>query len=140
MRKHLQKKNWAPDVIDEVVNRLIVMKYVDDEAFARDFVASRVRGRPIGPSRITRDLRRKEIDPDLIEEAIATLPEGYEEEMACSEAQRIWEKNSSAPEDLRVRRTISYLMRRGFSYSASQGAVRGLHDQHDWDHSGPDLP
>lgn len=140
MRKHLQKKNWAPSVIEDVINRLVVMQYIDDRAFARDFVASRARGRPIGQSRIIRDLRRKDIDPDLIEDAIATLPDGYEESVVRGEAERIWDKNSSVPEELRVRRTISYLMRRGFSYSASQSAVRALRDQENWDHLDSDLP
>ncbi|HET7616396.1 MAG TPA: RecX family transcriptional regulator, partial [Bacillales bacterium] len=51
---YLQKKEAEPEVIEKVIGRLEHHQYIDDEEFAKSFVASRKRTSSKGPAVIRR--------------------------------------------------------------------------------------
>ena len=64
MRARLMEKDWAEEaVVDQVLARLEELGYLNDEEFAANFANSRLTAKPIGRSRLRRDLRRKNSCP-----------------------------------------------------------------------------
>lgn len=62
---------YPRELVDEVVTRLIELNYLDDAAFAREWLESRDRARPRGTTVLRRELALKGIERDTITEALA---------------------------------------------------------------------
>ena len=62
----LKKKGLQEEIFDPVLDRLTDAGLVDDEAFARVFVASRQRTRPRGSRGLDADLRQRGISTEVI--------------------------------------------------------------------------
>jgi len=126
MRDYLLRKNWAPGAISVVISRLIEMEYLDDVAFAKNYVNSRIRGSSLGPSRIKQDLRRKKVDPEIIESAMESIPTDYEGKEVMVAAEKIWLRHKAADRNARIRKSVAYLVRRGFTYDVASSAIRKM--------------
>ena len=72
LRTRLAALGYPTDLIEETIERLGVLGYLDDEAYARAWVASRDRARPRGATALRRELLRQGLGRDL---ADATLRE-----------------------------------------------------------------
>ena len=60
LRGRLLEKEWADaGVVAHVLSRLEELGYLDDEQFAAHYTASRLTVKPLGPSRLRRDLQRR---------------------------------------------------------------------------------
>jgi len=71
-RRRLRHLGYRHGLVDEVLERLLGLGYLDDEAFARAWVESRDRARPRGESALRRELALKGIE----RETVATVLEG----------------------------------------------------------------
>lgn len=126
MRERLLEKDWAEEsIVEQVVVRLIELRYLDDEQFAASYASSRLTVRPLGRTRLRRDLQRKKIPNEVAEQ---TLNEIYrdqaEEELidrAVSKRLRLKGPPNSREE---VKKLFDYLMRRGFNYQLSLRKAR----------------
>jgi len=65
----LRRKGFEADDIDRAVERLDELRLLDDAALAGRFVEFRSVDRGWGPIRLTTELRRRGVDPDLAESA-----------------------------------------------------------------------
>lgn len=61
------RKSDQTDVIDKVIERLIELKYLDDQRFCEQWVEERSRLRPRGKYLLSQELRRKGIEKELLE-------------------------------------------------------------------------
>ena len=78
LRGRLLEKNWTnAEIVDAVLEKLKEYKYLDDEQFARDFAASKLRRKPLGKRRLQQTLSQKKLDPEIIVEAIEQAYENY---------------------------------------------------------------
>lgn len=126
MRARLMEKDWAEEaVVDQVLARLEELGYLNDEEFAANFANSRLTAKPVGRSRLRRDLQRKKLQSETIEN---TLDEAYEQqsedeliERAISKRLRL--KGAPATRE-ESKRLFDYLIRRGFSYDLVIRKVR----------------
>lgn len=126
MRDYLAKKKWNPETVNVVINRLAEMDYLNDTEFANNYVNSRIRASSVGPSRIKQDLRRKKIDPEIIENAMQCIPQDYEQTEALVVAEKVWSRHKSAEANARFRKSVAHLVRRGFTYEVASSTVRKL--------------
>ncbi len=62
VRRHLTRAGYRPELVAGAIERLTELGILDDEAFARSWVASRDRARPRGEHAIRTELARKGID------------------------------------------------------------------------------
>jgi SOS response regulatory protein OraA/RecX len=62
----------AMTVINQVLARLHELNYLDDEAFARDYIHDRINFKPRGKFLLKRELKLKGIPPEIAEIAIET--------------------------------------------------------------------
>ncbi len=116
LRRRLRQKGHTPEAIEFAIERALSTRLLDDAAFARNFVASRA-GRGRGPARLRRDLTALGVDRGLIDAAIqAHWPEPEDAlDLALDLARRRARQLANLPRDVRRRRLLAYLERRGFS-------------------------
>ena len=114
-RRLLRKAHPRP-AVEAALERAVGLGLLDDAAFARNFVQSRAaRGR--GPSRLTRDLLAMGVERPLIDRALAA--EWSEGEDRSSVPLALATKRAAQlgaiPRQVKRRRVLAYLARRGFA-------------------------
>lgn len=128
IRRSLLKKGYAETIVEDTVADLERVGVVDDAAYARAFVRGRFSGRGYGPARLRQDLMRKGVARTVIDEALAELVETEDMgDEARQQAERKWRALTSE-EDVRKRKkkTMDYLVRRGFGFDVARDAVERL--------------
>jgi len=71
VRRRLVDAGYRTSLVEEAVERLLLLGYLDDDAFARAWVESRDRARPRGARALRAELRRKGVPDDAVEAALA---------------------------------------------------------------------
>ncbi len=126
IRARLMEKDWAEEaVVDQVIARLEELGYLNDEELAANFAGSRLAAKPLGRSRLRRDLQRKKLPPETIENALDEAYEQRSEEELIDLAIGKRARSKGAPatrED--AKRLFDYLIRRGFNYDLVIRKVR----------------
>ena len=131
VRDALARKGFAEPIIEDTVADLERLGVVDDAAYARAFARGRFSGRGYGPARLRQDLIKKGVAREAIDAALAELTEAEDLGGAAREqAQKKWRALSSE-DDLRKRKkkTLDYLMRRGFGFDSARSAVDAAAEQ-----------
>jgi regulatory protein len=124
----LNQSGFENDVIGAVLADLERADLVNDEEFARIWVASRVSSGAAGRHKLRWELRRKGIHEDLIRRAVdEAVNDETEVEQALGLARRrLRGQPAEGPELLRLRRL---LLSRGYGFSTVETAMRRLSSQ-----------
>ena len=123
IRRRLTKKEVAPKTIDEALERLERMGYVDDRAFARFWIENRQRFRPMSARGLRYELQQKGVAQSIIGELIDDIVE--EDDAAYRAAYKRYRRYQGKTRSEYEKHLGSYLQRRGFSY----GVIRQALDQ-----------
>ena len=140
IRRRLTAMGYQTGLVESTVTRLIELGYLDDQRYAAAWIASRDRSRPRGSTALRRELRRKGIEPAVIEGALAErekatrgedTPDGSEAPEQAGDlaaAVRLLERRAAAlarEPDLRKRRQKAYglLARNGFDPEVCVAAI-----------------
>lgn len=123
----LQGAGYLERTIGLVLYKLEKERLIDDEIFARDWVQAR-RNQQFGKGRIMQELRQKGISQEMAERAMAdgdcTDPD--EESPAQRLAEKLLRRVQSEPDaEKAMRKVMSAMARRGFSFEESKKAVAG---------------
>jgi regulatory protein len=70
-RRRLHHLGYPHDLVDTVIERLVEMDYLDDEAFARAWVESRDRAKPRGETALRRELALKGVDRSVVDDVLS---------------------------------------------------------------------
>jgi regulatory protein len=124
----LRRRGAPADVADDVVADLTARGDLDDEAFARDWVATRA-PRGYGPARLRAELRTRGVDASLVEAALAEAAragasEDGELERARAVARRRWPSLQRGDRARAAARLRDHLRRRGYSAAVVARVVR----------------
>ena len=128
LRRRLLQKQHPPAAVDGALQRLSAAGLIDDARFAVDYAAAKAR-RGRGPARLVRDLQVQGIDRRVAEEAVRTslAAEGLDVSGRVRElAQKRAKQLAGLPPQVRKRRLMAFLMRRGFGGADIRGLVEGL--------------
>ena len=119
VRKKLSGLHYEKHIVDEVVETLHRLGYLDDEAFSEQFVRSRIRSKAHGPRRVRIDLLKLGVDAEVVDATVASACEADEIRLAAGKAGRkYWRRAMREPDDRKRRwKFVQYLMRRGFDGS-----------------------
>lgn len=114
LSRRLEAKKFPPEIVRQAVTFLKEKKFLDDEAFTKAWVESRLK-KPYGMRRIIQELSLKGIDKELIRAKFQAVQD-YSEEDTVTEIvkNKMYTLKSVSPEKAK-RRIYSYLLRRGFS-------------------------
>ncbi len=128
MRKRLLEKDWADQAtVDQVIARLEELGYLNDEQFAAGYAASRLTLKPLGRARLRRDLQRKQLSSQTVENALdeAYTTRGEDELIETAIDKRTRSKGRPATRE-ETKKLFDYLIRRGFSYDLVIRKIREL--------------
>jgi regulatory protein len=119
----LRRRGAPAEVAAEVVNDLVARGYVDDAAFARQWVTARA-ARGYGAARLRAELRTRGIALPLIAAALSAL--GGDDTLASARetARRRLPALRRGRADRVAPRLRDYLLRRGFSTSIVVRVIR----------------
>lgn len=122
----LAQAEFSPGVISEVISWLSEIGYLNDEAFAKGWVDSRIRLKPMGARRLELELRQKGVAGETARAALAGVTEEREFEWALAIAsQRLRRMEGVAREPAR-RRLFGLLQRRGFRPDVVRAVISRL--------------
>ena len=134
MRDKLQEKAFSAPIIEEVIDRLYELDYLDDTAYAERYARERFERKGYGPRRIRRELRRRGVGPHDIEDAAAAV---FDRETALEKARGHTRKRLSRlareSDPWKRRKKLSdYLLRRGFDYDIARQVVDETAEEEGW--------
>ncbi|WPP39773.1 regulatory protein RecX [Paenibacillus hunanensis] len=126
--RKLKEKGHDEHVIETTLERLEQEKLIDDHLFAEQWARQRVRTQKKGKVWIRQELRQKGVQPAHIEQALGEIDEDEELVSATMLARKKW--NSTSGEWLdKKRKTMAYLMRRGYSSDLVRRALAAMEEQ-----------
>jgi len=127
-RKELADKLAKRLVPDEIANRLLdrfeEVGLVDDEAFARSWIASRQPGKGLARRALAQELRRKGVDDEVAREALDEIDPEEEREVGRALVRKKLRAMSRLDEQAMVRRLVGMLARKGYSPGMAFAIVR----------------
>lgn len=113
VRRYLAGKQVAPEVIEEIVERLTRVGLLNDQAFAQYWRENRENFRPKGAAALRQELRQKGVSREAVDRALAGMDEeGAALDLARARARRLGGLDKPAFK----RRLAAYLGRRGYAY------------------------
>lgn len=130
MEAYLKRRQYAPQVIAAVMDKLKDYGFVDDGELSQRAVDSLSRQR-LGRRAIERKLRQRGVDKELVREALDAYRPEDESENARQLAATLWERYREAEPRKRWQKTTAALARRGFSWDSIQSAMEGLSSSED---------
>ena len=130
MEAYLKRRQYAPQVIAAVMDKLKDYGFVDDGELSQRAVDSLSRQR-LGRGAIERKLRQRGVDKELVREALDAYRPEDESENARQLAATLWERYREAEPRKRWQKTTAALARRGFSWDSIQSAMEGLSSSED---------
>ena len=122
LRQFLERRSFEPDVIDDVLKALREEGLVDDAGYARRFAEDRRLLDQWGNERIARDLIRRGIDRELVDEALA----GHDRRDEIGVAVELLDRRFPLPFDSDRERDKAWrmLVRRGYEPELAYDAIR----------------
>jgi regulatory protein len=132
-RRRLRHLGYRHPLVEQVLERLVEMGYLDDEAFAQAWVESRDRARPRGESALRRELALKGVPREtvtaVLEERAASAAADAGPDLSA--ALKLLERRRSSLErepdpSKRRQRAYALLARNGFDPEVCQAASGAL--------------
>ena len=124
LRRKVGRRDYPAEVVEQVLNDLERLGYVDDAKFAAAKAADAAGFKKHGPRRAALELRRAGVDQATVERAVDAV---YEDADSLSVARELAEKKAPALRKLDPavarRRLYGMLLRRGFEYETVKPVV-----------------
>jgi regulatory protein len=126
LRERLLEKA-AAESVEQVIARLSELGYLNDEQFAASFANARLTLKPLGRTRLRRDLQRKKLAPPVVEQALTEAYQEHDEEALIERAieKRLRAKGLPTSRE-EAKKLCDYLLRRGFGYDLVLKKLREL--------------
>ena len=127
-RKELSDKLASRNVPDEIATALLdrfeEVGLVDDEAFARSWIASRQPGKGLARRALAQELRRKGIDDEVARDALDEVDPADEEAAARALVRKKLRTLSRVDDTTATRRLVGMLARKGYASGLAFAVVR----------------
>ena len=127
----LDELQYGEGDILATVARLQELNLLDDEAYAREFVRSRLATKPVSRQKLYLDLRAHKLPEETVRTVLDELPKETEADNALEVAKKFWRQMSALEEPVRRERVLRRLTSRGFSAEASMAAIREAAEEED---------
>ena len=116
LKNRLIDKGYDTHDIDRIIGDFKAQGLIDDKKFARLWAGRRLQSSRQAPAVIRRELLLKQVDKDIVEDAISRLSQDFNEEEAAGElVDRRLKTLRGIDKNKARQRLFGYLKRRGFS-------------------------
>ncbi len=113
LHMHLRRKGIPDEIIETTLRRLKGAQLVNDQAFAQQWVESRVEHRPRSSKALAYELRAKGVPEEIIAQVLAPLDDA---QLALKAARLYTRRLEGLPRDIYRQKMIAHLAQKGFSY------------------------
>ncbi|CAB4711141.1 MAG: regulatory protein RecX [Actinobacteria bacterium] len=120
----LAKKLVPEEIATRLLDRFEEVGLVDDEAFARAWVASRQPGKGLARRALAQELRRKGIDDEVAREALDEIDPADEEQAARVLVRKKLRSLARVDDQTATRRLVSMLARKGYGSGVAFAVVK----------------
>jgi len=110
----MRRRGVPEDAAETVLGRFEDVGLIDDAAFARAWVDSRHHGRGLARRALAHELRHRGVADDVVREAVDGLDRDEEYATAVALATRRLAALHGLPRDVRIRRAMGALARKGY--------------------------
>ena len=124
LRQALLRKDIDDDVADAVLRKFLDAGLVNDAEFAESWVQQRHQYQGLGRKALGFELRRKGVDDALVADALSTMDEDAEADRARELVRRKLRSQHSLEDQVRRRRLVGMLARKGYGESLAFRVVR----------------
>jgi regulatory protein len=126
LRGRLLEKNWTnEEIVDSVIGKLEEYGYLNDEKFARDFAASKIRQKPQGKRVLRQKLALKLVPKETVDVALDKVFEETPEADLVDRAIKKRVRLKGKPETREdTKKFYDFLMRQGFPYDLVSSRMR----------------
>ncbi|MDL2258470.1 regulatory protein RecX [Eubacteriales bacterium OttesenSCG-928-K08] len=128
VERYLDEQQYGEYEIQQVVDRLTELGYLNDANYADEFVRTRLNTKPISRGHLKTQLLAHELPADIIDEALSKITAEQEFENTLAVAQKHFAQLESYPEKERNERLYRRLLGRGFSHDNIMRAIRCLNE------------
>lgn len=128
LRTRLLEKPWTDAaIVDAVLDKLKGYKYLDDEQYARDVAAAKLRQRPQGRRRLERAMAERKLDRTVIETAVDEAYQARPESDLIDEAIQRRLRVRGVPKTREdTKRLHDHLVRQGFDFGLIRDKLRDI--------------
>jgi regulatory protein len=120
----MARRDVPEEVADRVLDRFTEVGLVDDAAYAEVLVRSRHAERGLSRRALAMELRRKGVDDEIAQEALAQVDDADEEQAARALARKKLRTTRGLDREVRLRRAYGALGRKGYGGSLVSRVVR----------------
>ena len=124
VEQKLLSKEYAPPVVQKVIERLQTNGLVEDGQFAQTWIENRTEFRPRSRRLLAMELRQKGISDEIIEQSFDDLDS--EEKLALNAARKYAHRLNGLEREKFRMRMLGFLARRGFSFEVSRETERTI--------------
>lgn len=120
----LAKRQVPAELARRLLDRFEEVGLVDDEAFARSWVASRQSTKGLAPRALAQELRRKGVADEVVREAVDDVDPESQEQAARALVRKKLRSLSRVDDTTATRRLVGMLARKGYSSGMAFAIVR----------------
>ncbi|MCR8642116.1 RecX family transcriptional regulator [Paenibacillus sp. N1-5-1-14] len=128
VRRKLKEKGYEGECSDKAIDRLKEHRYIDDNAFAKQWADHRVNFGRKGRNFVRQELAAKGLGKNEIAGAMESIDEDDEYEGALALGAKKWRSASGEYID-KKRKTMGYLLRRGYVQGVVNRVIREVSQQ-----------
>ncbi|MBI2864128.1 MAG: RecX family transcriptional regulator [Chloroflexi bacterium] len=130
VRRRLRQRGFSDETADEVLQKLVEGRLVDDSAFVKYWVENRRTFKPCGGRLLGLELRQKGVDAETIRETVGEV----DEEAAAYNAGKKKSRSLTGCDERQFRQRLgAFLQRRGFDYEDATRVTARLWDEREDD-------
>jgi len=116
LAQYLKKKEYPNLVIQQTLNYLVELNYINDERFALQWGQFKINKKIIGRNRLYLELLDKGIEKAIIEKTLNVIYEDNpEKDLAEQCARKKWVSLKGIEKERKKQRLVQFMKRRGFS-------------------------
>ena len=124
----LCSKGYNKEIIENLIKDFQERKYLDDKAFARLWVSSRMSLKPSGRYLLRKELQKKGVRADIIEEVLAEeASESDEYTIARTVALNRKKVLGAIDKTKSKKRIYDYLLRKGFDFEMTHKVIKEIY-------------
>lgn len=124
LQTKLDKKLVPAEIATRLLDRFEEVGLIDDDAFARSWIASRQPGKGLARRALAQELRRKGIDDEVAREALDEIDPADEEQAARVLVRKKLRILSRVDDTTATRRLVGLLARKGYGSGVAFAVVR----------------
>jgi len=119
IKNYLERKKASPPLVEIILNKLSIIGLIDDEKFAKAFLADRQLLRPTSKRKLILELRKKHVTDEIIHKITGEV-EAEDEQAALKTMIERKRRQAKYQDNLKL---MQYLARQGFNYADIKNAL-----------------